>query len=201
MASRAFGVLAVFPATASSRRPRSGTCSRSGSRVSNLRCRSTSSRTGASRPVTSNRKTTSFDLRSQKDGTAMSTKIASDRKMRVEEILAAFGIKAGGTVTGVAYGGAFHDDASGPLVETRDPSTGDVLAHVRTASPDDCRRAGTQAHETFSPLREGAAPPPGAIRRPPRGGVFVRQEKTGTVLSPAERQIPSAGPRQGAEDI
>jgi len=30
----------------------------------------------------------------------MSTKIASDRKMRVEEILAAFGIKAGGTVSG-----------------------------------------------------------------------------------------------------
>src|SRR5207248_11030496 len=124
MDSRAFGVLAVYPATASSRRPRSGTCSRSGSRVSNLRCRSISSRTGASRPVTSNRKTTSFDLRIQKDGLAMSTKIASDRKMRVEEILAAFGMKAGGTVTGVGYGGAVHDGASGTLVEAGYPARG-----------------------------------------------------------------------------
>src|SRR5256885_16721561 len=146
MASRAFGVLAVFPATASSRRRRSGTCSRSGSRVSNLRCRSTSSRTGASRPVTSNRKTTSFDLRIQKDGTAMSTKIASDRKMRVEEILAAFGMKAGGTVTGVAYGGGFYDEGSGTPGGKGGPATGDGPAHVRNPRPDDCKRVGTQAH-------------------------------------------------------
>src|SRR5438874_1890538 len=183
MASRAFGVLAVFPATASSRRPRSGTCSRSGSRVSNLRCRSTSSRTGASRPVTSNRKTTSFDLRIQKDGTAMSTKIASDRKMRVEEILAAFGMKAGGTVTGVAYGGAFHDDASGPLVETRDPSTGDVLAHVRTASPDDCRRAVTEAQEAFSRWRQVPAPHRGEIVRRLGDGFRARKEELARLIS------------------
>src|SRR5437660_1902582 len=183
MASRAFGVLAVFPATASSRRRRSGTCSRSGSRVSNLRCRSTSSRTGASRPVTSNRKTTSFDLRIQKDGNAMSTKIASDRKMRVEEILAAFGMKAGGTVTGVAYGGAFHDDASGPLVETRDPSRGDILAHVRPASPDDCRRSVTEAHEAFSLWRQVPAPHRGEIVRRLGDGFRARKEELARLIS------------------
>jgi hypothetical protein len=53
----------------------------------------------------------------------MSTKVASNRKVRVEEILGAFDIKAAGTATGVAYGGAFRDDASGPVVETRDPSS------------------------------------------------------------------------------
>jgi hypothetical protein len=41
----------------------------------------------------------------------MGTTIAADRKMRVEEILAAFGMKAGGTLSGVAYGGSFKDDA------------------------------------------------------------------------------------------
>src|SRR2546429_5613986 len=201
MASRAFGVLAVFPATASSRRPRSGTCSRSGSRVSNLRCRSTSSRTGASRPVTSNRKTTSFDLRIQKDGTAMSTKIASDRKMRVEEILAAFGIKAGGTVTGVAYGGAFHDDASGPLVETRDPSTGDVLAHVRTASPDDCRCAVTEAHEAFSRWRQVPAPHRGEIVRRLGDGFRVRKEELARLISLENGKILSEARGEGQEVI
>src|SRR5205085_10332046 len=106
-----------------------------------------------------------YDLRVQKEWLDRSTKIASDRKMRVEEILAAFGMKACGTVTGVAYGGAFHDDASGPLVETRDPSTGDVLAHVRTASPDDCRRAVTEAQEAFSRWRQVPAPHRGEIVR------------------------------------
>ena len=107
----------------------------------------------------------------------MSTKIASDRKMRVEEILAAFGMKAGGTVTGVAYGGAFHDDASGPLVETRDPSTGDVLAHVRTASPDDCRRAVTEAQEAFSRWRQNDSAPKKCPRLTSIRLPFPRQKK------------------------
>ena len=57
----------------------------------------------------------------------MSTKVASDRKFKVDEILGAFRMTAGGTVTGVAYGGAFHDEASGPQAETRDPSTGEII--------------------------------------------------------------------------
>src|SRR5947209_13848917 len=113
----------------------------------------------------------------------MSTKIASDRKMRVEEILAAFGMKAGGTVTGVAYGGAFHDDASGPLVETRDPSTGDILAHVRTASPDDCRRAVTEAHEAFSLWRQVPAPHRGEIVRRLGDGFRARKEELARLIS------------------
>src|SRR5947209_5553969 len=113
----------------------------------------------------------------------MSTKIASDRKMRVEEILAAFGMKAGGTVTGVAYGGAFHDDASGPLVETRDPSTGDILAHVRTARPDDCRRAVTEAHEAFSLWRQVPAPHRGEIVRRLGDGFRARKEELARLIS------------------
>ena len=67
----------------------------------------------------------------------MGTTVAADRKMRVEEILAAFGMKAGGTVSGVAYGGSFKEESSGAPIETRNPSSGEVLARVRTASPDD----------------------------------------------------------------
>src|SRR5437588_4195764 len=113
----------------------------------------------------------------------MSTKIASDRKLRVDEILAALVMKAGGTVTGVAYGGAFHDDASGPLVETRDPSTGDVLAHVRTASPDDCRRAVTEAHEAFSRWRQVPAPHRGEIVRRLGDGFRARKEELARLIS------------------
>jgi len=88
----------------------------------------------------------------------MSTKVASDRKLRVEEILAAFDMKAGGSVTGLAYGGSFRDDASGAPIETRDPSTGELLARVQTASADDCRHAVTEAHNAFLQWRQVPAP-------------------------------------------
>src|SRR5438128_8961362 len=113
----------------------------------------------------------------------MSTKIASDRKIRVDEILGAFGMKASATVTGVAYGGAFHDDASGAPVETRDPSTGEVLAHVRTASTNDCRRAVTEAHEAFSRWRQVPAPHRGEIVRRLGDGFRARKEELARLIS------------------
>src|SRR5213592_4789665 len=98
-------------------------------------------------------------------GTVMGTTVAADRKMRVEEILAAFGMKVDGTVSGVAYGGSFKDDASGAPIETRNPSTGEVLARVRTATADDCKRAVTEAHEAFMQWRLLPAPQRGEIVR------------------------------------
>ena len=62
----------------------------------------------------------------------MSTKTATGRSAQVEEILGAFGMRAGGTVSGVAYGGRFKEDAAGASLETHDPTTGEVLAHVRS---------------------------------------------------------------------
>jgi aldehyde dehydrogenase (NAD+) len=113
----------------------------------------------------------------------MSTKIASDRKIRVEEILGAFGMKPGGTVTGVAYGGAFHDKASGPVVETRDPTSGEILAHVRTASAGDCKRAVTEAHDAF--LRWRTVPPPqrGEVVRRLGDGFRARKEDLARLIS------------------
>ena len=62
----------------------------------------------------------------------MGTTVAADRKMRVEEILAAFGMKAGGTVSGVAYGGSFKDDASGsPIERSSSASKGQYLRPPR----------------------------------------------------------------------
>ena len=50
----------------------------------------------------------------------MGTTVAADRKMRVEEILGAFGMKAGGTVSGVAHGGSFKEDAPGAPIEVQE---------------------------------------------------------------------------------
>ena len=56
----------------------------------------------------------------------MSTGLASDRGLRVEEILDAFGLRLGDSTSGVAYGGAFIGEPSGAPIETRDPSTGEI---------------------------------------------------------------------------
>ena len=113
----------------------------------------------------------------------MSIKIASDRKIKVDEILGAFGMKAGGTVTGVAHGGKFHDDASGPQAETRDPSTGEVLANVKTASAEDCRRAVTEAHDAFMRWRLVPAPQRGEIVRRLGDGFRSRKEDLARLIS------------------
>jgi L-aminoadipate-semialdehyde dehydrogenase len=113
----------------------------------------------------------------------MSTKVASNRNVKVEEILGAFDIKAAGSVTGVAYGGSFRDDASGPILETRDPSTGEVLAHVKTAGSEDCRRAVTEAHDAFLRWRQVPAPHRGEIVRRLGEGFRARKEELARLIS------------------
>ncbi len=71
----------------------------------------------------------------------MSTQLVDDRQLQVEEILGAFDLPVGGTHSGVAYGGRFIQSGTGAMIETRDPSTGNVLAHVRSASEADCSSA------------------------------------------------------------
>ncbi len=113
----------------------------------------------------------------------MSTKVVSDRKLRIEEILAAFGMKVGGTVTGLAYGGSFRDGASGAPIETHDPSTGEVLARVQTASADDCRHAVTEAHNAFLQWRQVPAPQRGEIVRRLGDGFRARKEELARLIS------------------
>jgi len=95
-----------------------------------------------------------------------STQLVDDRRLQVDEILSAFDLPVGGTVSGVAYGGAFVPNATGAAIETRDPSTGNVLAHVLTAGDSDCSSAIAAAHKAFMSWR---------LVPPPRRGDFVRR--------------------------
>src|SRR5712691_42887 len=88
----------------------------------------------------------------------MKTQLIDDRQLQVEEILSAFDLPLGGTFSGVAYGGRFIQSGTGTAIETRDPSTGNVLAHVRSASEADCSSAITAALEAFMSWRSVPAP-------------------------------------------
>ena len=81
------------------------------------------------------------------------------------EILAAFDLAPGATVSGVAAGGRFVAAPSGPLLDTYDPTTGAVIARVRTASESDYAAASAAARAAFERWRVIPAP---------RRGEFVR---------------------------
>ena len=62
-----------------------------------------------------------------------------ERTALTEKILAAFGMKPGATLSGAAAGGRFIAEPHGQILDTYDPTTGAVIAHVRTASKNTAR--------------------------------------------------------------
>jgi aldehyde dehydrogenase (NAD+) len=84
---------------------------------------------------------------------------------RADSILAAFGIVTGGTVSGAARGGAFVPAPTGPEMKSINPSTGEVLAVIRTAGIDDLGAACEDTHNAFLRWRTVPAPRRGEIVR------------------------------------
>src|ERR1700740_51098 len=127
----------------------------------------------------------------------MSTRTATGRAAMVDEILGAFGMRTGVTVSGVAYGGRFHDDAAGAALDTHDPTTGEVLAPLRTATTDDVKRAVGAAHEAFARWRLVPGPQRGEIVRRLGDGFRKRKEdlarlvslENGKILSEARGEV------------
>jgi aldehyde dehydrogenase (NAD+) len=88
--------------------------------------------------------------------------VAATTRPRAARILASF--ELGPLSSGVAYGGEFAP-AHGELIDTLDPSTGDVLAQVQAASPDDYAAAVDAARDAFDAWRSVPAPRRGDIVR------------------------------------
>src|SRR6266852_5990180 len=127
----------------------------------------------------------------------MSTQLVDDRKLQVEEILSAFDLQVGGRFSGVACGGRFIQSGTGAAIETLDPSTGNVLAHVRSASEADCSSAIAAALEAFKRWRSVPAPKRGDVVRE-LGNAFRRRKddlahlislENGKILSEARGEV------------
>jgi aldehyde dehydrogenase (NAD+) len=127
----------------------------------------------------------------------MKTQLVDDRQLQVDEILGAFDLTVGGTFSGVAYGGSFIQSGTGAAIETRDPSTGAVLAHVRGASEADCSSAIAAALEAFNSWRSVPAPKRGDVVRQ-LGDAFRRRKddlarlislENGKILSEARGEV------------
>jgi aldehyde dehydrogenase (NAD+) len=127
----------------------------------------------------------------------MTTQLVSDRQLQIDEILGAFDLAVGGTFSGVAYGGRFIESGTGAAIETRDPSTGAVLAHVRSATEADCSSAIGAAQEAFKSWRSVPAPKRGEVVRR-LGDAFRRRKdelarlislENGKILSEARGEV------------
>ena len=90
--------------------------------------------------------------------------VSASRRADVARILDAFGLKVGGSPSGVAAGGRFLE-ASGERIETYDPTTGEVLAQVRGASAADYAQASEIARTAFERWRLVPAPKRGETVR------------------------------------
>src|ERR671933_1219868 len=122
--------------------------------------------------------------------------ISAVRASTVAEILSAFGLEPGATISGVAAGGRFLPGA-GEVVESLDPTTGELLARVRTPSQAEYDAAVRAAEQAFNTWRQVPAPRRGEIVR--RLGETFRARKedlarlisleNGKILSEARGEV------------
>src|SRR5579871_6579029 len=106
-----------------------------------------------------------------------------ERAIDPESILGAFGFPAGGSVSGVAYGGAFVERPGGPELETVDPTTGAVLARVGTAGEADYEAASQSARAAFERWRTVPGPQRGATVRALGDAFRARKEDLARLIS------------------
>src|SRR5207302_7269923 len=118
------------------------------------------------------------------------------RASSISEILSAFGFQPAATVSGVAAGGQFLQ-GGGAAVDSLDPTTGGLLARVRTPSEAEYDQAVRAAEQAFSTWRQAPAPRRGEIVR--RLGETFRARKedlarlisleNGKILSEARGEV------------
>src|SRR5256884_2383407 len=119
---------------------------------------------------------------------AASETVVADREAAVREILSGSGLSPGAATrgaatSGVAFGGRFVPSPGGPEVETMDPTTGTVLARVRTAAEADRAAAVGAASEAFERWRSVPAPRRGEIVRRLGDAFRARKEELRRLVS------------------
>jgi aldehyde dehydrogenase (NAD+) len=128
---------------------------------------------------------------------------ASERRaVTAAEILSAFDLTPGSTLSGAAAGGQFLP-GSGELVPSIDPTTGTVLATVQSASRAEFDQAVAQAHTAFARWRTVPAPLRGEIVRRLGEAFRTRKDDLARLLSLENGKILSeaAGEIQEVIDI
>jgi aldehyde dehydrogenase (NAD+) len=107
----------------------------------------------------------------------------SGRPAAAAAILHAFGFTPGDETSGVAFAGRVLSRPRGPIVETLDPTTGEVLARVRTAGLEDFQAAVESAQRAFERWRLVPAPRRGEVVRRLGDAFRARKEDLARLIS------------------
>jgi aldehyde dehydrogenase (NAD+) len=105
------------------------------------------------------------------------------RDAEVRAILGAFDMAPGAAVSGVAHGGVFVAAPGGPEIETFDPTSGEALSRVRTASADDLAAAAASGQAAFERWRLVPAPRRGEIVRRLGDAFRAHKEELARIIS------------------
>ncbi|KAK7042385.1 succinate-semialdehyde dehydrogenase [Favolaschia claudopus] len=109
---------------------------------------------------------------------------------RAANVLSALDIPTSGDVFGV-YDGEWK--GSGDLVSSLCPTTGEVLAHVKTASPEELHEALSKSREAFTQFRNVPAPRRGEILRQIREALAAKRTELGALVSLEMGKIKTEG--------
>ncbi|KAJ7094026.1 NAD-aldehyde dehydrogenase [Mycena belliarum] len=118
--------------------------------------------------------------------------LASTRSLssRASNVLSALDIPTAGEVCGV-YDGEWK--GTGDLVSSVCPTTGEVLARVKTASPEELHTALDKAREAYTVFRNVPAPRRGELLRQIREALAAKRVELGTLISLEMGKIKTEG--------
>ncbi len=100
-----------------------------------------------------------------------------------DRIVSAFGFRMGAETSGVAYAGRVLPAPGGPIVETLNPTTGAVLARVRTPSAEEFDAVVQSAEAAFKRWRLVPAPKRGEVVRALGEGFRTRKDDLARLIS------------------
>ncbi|CAA7269910.1 unnamed protein product [Cyclocybe aegerita] len=109
---------------------------------------------------------------------------------RASDILSSLGIPTNGELSGV-YDGQWK--GSGDLMSSVCPTTGEVLARVKTATPGEVRDALDRTREAYTHFRNVPAPRRGELLRQIREALSAQRENLGALVSLEMGKIKTEG--------
>ncbi|KAI0727755.1 NAD-aldehyde dehydrogenase [Fomitopsis betulina] len=125
-------------------------------------------------------------------------KCARALSTRASTVLSAAGIPADSELPGVYHG---EWVGSGDILESVCPTTGEVLAHVRSASPHELNTALERSRDAYTTFRLIPAPKRGEILRQIREALAAKRDEIGALVSLEMGKIKTEGTGEVQEFI
>jgi aldehyde dehydrogenase (NAD+) len=120
--------------------------------------------------------------------------------MKTQQVLKTLGLSQDNMGAWSAHGG-WSGDATGPLIESYDPATEDIIGYVQAATPSDYERVIESARDVFRSWRKVPAPKRGEVIRLIADELRANKDALGTLVSMEMGKIKAEGDGEVQEMI